>query len=252
LFTFENLYCSRVPDEYVQLRFNATIYSPPPSDVISCVWRFGNRAKGTAEYGPVERRYVRGRIHTVPIPADAVAPDGSLTVGFENADPFGENLEYRSVFHFEAHQTLEVLFGVGTFGGNLLRTLALIFWRLLFLAAVAILAASVFSFPIACVSTLSFYTFVALREFFLEAFEYMSDPGAVGAIFKAIGWVVKAFYLLVPNWQKYNALEMIANGQNVTLMWVISGFGKLGLATLAMVGLACLLFERREVSEVSI
>ncbi|MCP4591509.1 MAG: hypothetical protein GY842_12255, partial [bacterium] len=47
LFTFENLYCSRVPDEYVQLRFNATIYSPPPSDVISCVWRFGNRAKGT-------------------------------------------------------------------------------------------------------------------------------------------------------------------------------------------------------------
>lgn len=252
-FTFRGLELSkRAPDEFLQLRFNATVYNPPVNDVVSCVWWFGDRREGTVEYGPVMRRYVRGRIHTVYVPGDAVAPDGTLTVRFENVDPFGENLQNFTVFHFEEHKTLEVLFVVGGFGGNLVRTVALIFSRLLFLAAVAVLATSLFSFPIACISTLVFYGFVALRDFILDAFEFMDDPGAVGMFFKGVGLVVKVLYTIVPDWGKYNALELFADGRNVTLLWVFDGFGKLGLATLVMVGLACLLFERREVSEVSV
>ncbi len=251
-FQFKNLWCRRAPDQYLQLRFNVTVYNPPPNDVISCVWSFGDRDAGATEYSPVMRRYVRGRVHTVTAPTDAVAPDGTLTVNFVNIDPFDENLARRSMFHFEAHNTLEVLFVVGTFGGNLLRTLALMFCRLLFLAAVAVLATSVFSFPIACISTLVFYGFIALRGFILDAFEFMNDPGWTGWFFRGISYVVKGLYFLVPNWSKYNALELFADGRNVTLLWVIDGFGKLGLATLVLVGLACLLFERREVSEISI
>ena len=252
VFKFKKLRCRRAPDEFLQLRFHATIYRPPPNDVVSCIWYFGDRHRGAVEYGPVERRYVRGRIHTIPVPTNAVAPDGTLTVRFENVDPFAERARGLPVFHFEAHKTLEVLFAVGSFGGNLVRALALMFWRLLFLAAVAILATSVFSFPIACITTLVFYVVVALRGFVLDAFAFMNDPGVIGTFFRGVGWGVTQLYRFVPDWSRYNALELFADGRNVTLLWVLDGFGRLGLATLVMIGLACLLFDRREVSEVSV
>lgn len=252
LFTFRNLLCERAPDKFLQLRFNITVYNPPINDVVSCVWRFGDGREGSVEYPPIRRRYVKERIHTVQVPSDAVGPDGMLTVRFENIDPFGENLNSMPVFHFEEPKTLEILFTVGTFGGNLVRTLALLFCRLLFLASVAVLAASVFSFPIACISTMVFYGLIALRGFILDAFEYMNEPGIIGGFFTGIGWVLTQVYRFVPDWQKTNALELFADGRNVTLLWVFLGFGKLGLASLVLVGLTCLLFERREVSEVSV
>jgi hypothetical protein len=252
-FKFRNLgLCQRAPDQVLHLRFNATVYNPPPNDVVTCIWGFGDRGTGAVEYPPVVRRYVRDRIHTIPAPTDAVSPDGTLTVRFANVDPFADNPRGRPVFQFEAHKTLEVLFVVGSFGGNLVRTLALMFSRLLFLAGVAVLTTSVFSFPIACIVTLAFYGFVALRGFILDAFEFMNDPGLLGNLFKGIGWVVRGLYVFVPDWGKYNAVELLVDGRNVTLLWVLDGYSKLGLATLVLVGLACLLFERREVSEVSI
>ena len=250
-FQFKNLRCERADNQYLQLRFNATVHNPPPNDTVSCVWLFGDREAGTPEYDPGLRRYVRGRVHTVTAPTSTVAPDGTLTVRFANIDPLDENLQSHSIFQFEAHNTLEVLFAVGSFGGNLVRTLALLFCRLFFLAAVAVLASSIFSLPIACFTTTVFYVFVALRGFILESFELMSDPGWIGDFFRTIGWVIKGLYLLLPDWSKYNALELFADGRNVTLLWVINGYGKLGIATLLLVGLACLLFERREVAEVS-
>lgn len=252
VFTFSNLLCERAPDKFLQLRFNATVSNAPINETVSCVWRFGDRREGSVEYPPVLRRYVRGRIHTISVPTDAVGPDGTLTVRFENVDPFGGVEQNYTVFCFEGHKTLEVLFTVGTFGGNLVRTAALMFFRLMFLAAVAVLTASVFSFPIACISTLVFYAIVAMRGFITNAFEYMNDPGIIGSFFKVIGWMVQVLYMVVPDWRKYNALELLADGRNVTLLWVLDGFGKLGLGTLVLVGLACLLFERREVSEISV
>ncbi len=252
IFKFENLLCERAPDKHLQLRFDATIYNPPPNDVVSCIWSFGDRHDGSVEYPPIMRRYVRGRVHTISVPTDAVSPDGVLTVRFDNLDPFGENQRRRTIFHFEQHKTLEVMFVVGSFGGNLVRGMSLMFFRLLFLAAVAVLAGSLFSFPIALILILFFYGMVALEDFFLDAFEFMNEPGVLGKFFDGVAWVVKWFYMLVPAWRKYDALELLANGQNVTLLWVLSGFGKLALATLVLVGVACLLFERREVSEVSI
>ena len=152
------------------------------------------------------------------------------------------------------------IFVVGGFGGNLVRLLLLILCRLMFLAALGLLTTSVFSFPVAALVSLTVYTLAESRVFLDEAFEFFQDSGLPPGLDAVVTFAVqgvftllKGLYTLIPDFAQYNAVELLIDGRNVTLMWVLAGvlwvvIVRTGIVLLA----ACLLFQRREVAEVSV
>ena len=73
-------------------------------------------------------------------------------------------------------------------------------------------------------------------------------------MFRAVFSVlVEGLGYLVPNFARYDPVGLLADGRNVTLAWVLQSVLYLVVVGggLALV-IACLLFYRREVSEVSV
>ncbi len=253
-FEFSDVLCRRSRDNMVHLQYEHRVYNYPPDEIIRYQWFFGDPAKDTEQY-QVPRRDMRERKHTVPVPADAVASDATFRAVFVNVNPYmsmGEP-QYLNTVMFEGDDAVELLFSVGSFGANLVRELALVGCRLLFLAAVAVLAATMFSFPVACLATFTIYALAALRGFLGEALQFMPDEGAVGFLTRSFQYFLHAVYFVIPNFGKVNGLPLLVDGRNVTLKWVLMGVGNLVLIKTTIVLLvACLIFQRREVSEVSV
>lgn len=258
-FEFKGLRFQDRPDLKIQIRYFASAYGVPGDEIIRSVWYVGNPDKGTELY-EFPLRHVVNRYQVIEVRADSVAKDGTLTVHVLNRNPYPNEPQFNTVMTFEATNGIEVLFVVGGFGGNLSRLLLLILCRLMFLAALGLLTTSVFSFPVAALVSLTVYTLAESRVFLDEAFEFFQDSGLPPGLDAVVTFAVqgvftllKGLYTLIPDFAQYNAVELLIDGRNVTLMWVLAGvlwvvIVRTGIVLLA----ACLLFQRREVAEVSV
>jgi len=258
VFEFENVLCDRSEGKEVQVRYKTEVSQYPPDEVFRGLWMAGDAAKGTPVYR-IPVRHVVGRFHGVRIPAEAVAEDNTLTVFFSNENPFQGEPQYNNVIEFRKSSDVEVLFVVGSFEWNLVRLLVLMLCKLMFLAAVALLATTVFSFPVACLASFTIYVLAGTRSFILESFDFASSDQAgmfssaqefflqlVMHLYNTVHWVI-------PDFGRYDAIESFVNGRNVGLVWVLQGVFWLVLVKTALVlGCAMLLFQRREVAEVSV
>ncbi len=258
VFAFENVLCERVRNKQVQIRYKTDVSSYAPDEIFRAMWRVGDAQKGTPVYD-IPVRQVVGRYHTVRVPADAVASDHTLTAYFVNANPFQGERKFRNVIEFRKSSEVELLFIVGSFEWNFVRLLALMFCKLVFLAAVALLMTTVFSFPVACLSSFTIYILAGARSFIEEALNFSSDAHA--SMFSSVTeFVVQGFAhiydmadWIIPNFGRYDAVETLVNGRNVGLVWVLQGIAELAVVkTLILLGLAILFFHRREVAEVSV
>jgi hypothetical protein len=200
-----------------------------------------------------------GRYHIVRVAADVVAPDGTLKVTFLNRNPFADEPDFRNVIDFKPSEPVEVLFIVGSFEGNLVRLLILMMCKLMFLAALAILAASIFSFPVACLCALTVYVFAGAQQFLLDSLDFLSDDyatmfsSAQEFFAQLLIFLFQAVCFVVPDFSRYDAVESLVSGRNVGLVWVLQAVFELALLkTFIVLGLAMLLFQRREVAEVSV
>lgn len=236
----------------VQVRYKAKASRYPADEVIGSLWMIGDPEKNVATY-QTPRRDVNDRFHTISVPTDAVAADGTLRVRFWNVDAFSGDVQFDKMFIFEGERAVEVLFVVGSFGGNLVRLLLLAQCKLMFLAAVALLFATVFSFPVACLCSMTVYVLAATRKFVADAFSMIDKEGLTGGFHWAADGMLKGLYWLVPDFAQYNATELLVDGRNVTLMSVLWGTLWLVLVgTGLMLLIAWVLFYRREVAEVSV
>jgi ABC-type transport system involved in multi-copper enzyme maturation permease subunit len=258
LFTFGNILCDRSPDKTIQLRYKTQITNYAPDEIFRAYWRFGDPAKGTAIY-ELRTRHVIDRYQTIRIPANTVADDHTLAVRFYNWNTFEGDVQSRSIIEFRAADAPEILFVVGSFGWNLVRVLILILCKLSFLAAVALLMATVFSFPVACLGAFTVYVLAGTRAFILEAFDYAShdQAGMFSSVYEfvvqSIAYVYNLVHLVIPDFGYYDAVETFVNGRNVSLVWVLQAMAELTLFKAAVIlGLAILLFYRRELAEISV
>ncbi|MGD2110550.1 MAG: ABC transporter permease subunit [Phycisphaerae bacterium] len=276
VFEFTNVLCDRTRGHEVQIRYKTDVTNYPPDETFRGLWRVGNPNKGTPVYDlPV--RQVVGRFHTVRVPADAVASDHTLTAYFFNSNPFQGERQYNNIMEFRKSSGVELLFIVGTFSGNLLRLMVLMYCKLLFLAAVSVLMTTAFSFPVACLSSFTVYVFAGAQSFLADAMDWVYGGGAVGfgsaiksyfadpwALLKLLSLIKQLFlgglgilvivvFWVTPDFGRYDAVETLVNGRNVSLVWVLQGIVSVAiLRTSFLLGLAMLLFHRREVAEVSV
>lgn len=272
IFEFKNVLCERSHDKHVQIRYKTDITAYAPDEIFRALWRVGNARKGTPVYD-IPVRQVVGRYHTVRVRADAVASDHTLTAYFVNSNPFQGEHKFRNVIEFRKSSEVQLLFVVGSFEWNFLRLLTLMLCKLMFLAAVALLMTTVLSFPVACLSSFTVYVLAGARSFIVEAME-LSSRDVVGlwplvkALVAAPGQILshwtdlvsqtflafcKLVFWVLPDFGRYDAVEPFVNGHNVALVWVLQGIADLVvIRTVIVLGLAILLFHRREVAEVSV
>ena len=93
----------------------------------------------------------------------------------------------------------------------------------------------------------------------VEALDFASDDYA--PLFSSVKeFALQSFMLMygmvhhiIPDFARYNAIEDFVNGRNVSLVWVLDAVVWLVLVKTSIVlGLAMLLFHRREVAEASV
>lgn len=282
-FTFSNILCDRSPSNSIQIRYKAEVIDYPPDEVFRSTWQVGDPDRGATPY-LLFPRHVVGRFQSLKVPADCVGRDGSLTVQFQNINPYA-NPEWFENPEPLFYNTLDItrdgikcLFIVGSFEGNLLRLYVLMLCKLLFLGAVAVLMTSQFSFPVATLASFVVYALAGLRAFMLESLDLMHtsphsiwtllgqffDPlfggewGRASEAFQPLAiallnGVLQGVFKIIPDFNYFDGVETLVNGENVSLVWVLQGIGELVLLqTSVMLGLATVLFYRREIAEVSV
>ncbi|MBN4058857.1 ABC transporter permease [bacterium AH-315-J04] len=257
-FFFDNILCDRSAGNEIQIRYKADVSGYEKDEIFRAVWRMGDRAKGAEAY-ELHVRHVIGRFHTMRVPADAVAPDNTLKVTFVNINPFEGEIQKGNVLHVRKSDGLQVLFIVGSFEWNLIRLLSMMMCKLMFLGAVGLMMATVFSYPVACLTSFTVYTLAGTRSFLEEALEFMTDrnysmfSSVSEFAMQSIAYMYDMVQWVIPSFSRYDAIEDFVNGRNVSLVWVLSALGELVvIKTVVILGLAIFFFYRREVAEISV
>jgi hypothetical protein len=109
----------------------------------------------------VDKQFVPVQANVLSIPANLIDPKGDLTVEIMSLGFDGTNFtpgEGTIVFDPDG---IEVLFAVGSFGGNFARAMGVQWTKLAFLAMLGVSSATILSFGVACL--LAFTIFVAAQ-----------------------------------------------------------------------------------------
>lgn len=203
--------------------------------------------------GDTRRREVAGTyrpraIHTVPVPLEAIGPDGILRVHYENVDPTP------ALLLFDPDDGLMLLPYRGTFAANYVRALLVLYARLAFLAALGLATGTLFSLPVAAFASVSTAFLLLLGDYI----ERMAGQGAFFGTEPAAGWVAlvldrlfalvfQALAFVVRPLRGADPLDLLATGR-----WVGWGFvGQEFLVQMVIYGgvmaLGCAaIFRRRE------
>ncbi len=242
----------RKPDRVLQLRFKAKGMGYASDEALQMGWVFGNSVNAEEYVAPL-RKYVMERYHVVRFPATCVAPDGTLNVRVYNLDYLRQGHKGATIA-FDAGEGLEVLYVIGTFEGNLVRTMFLIWCRLVLIAGVAVFAATFVSFPVACLLVFLFFILSSSGDFVSSALEFgVKGKGPLGPVQFVAEPLLKAVFWIIPQSKTYNGVPTFVDGRNVSLNWDMMIFGKLVMlvTTMFLMG-GCLIFQKRQVAELSV
>ena len=228
----------------LQYRFSSSDTSRSP---VAGLWMVGAPDRPD-RFQKAERSAPDG-VHTLQVPASMVDKDGVLTVDYANVNPIPITVA------FSPDTGLELLEMEGGFGANYVRALLVAFFQLAFLGAIAVTAGSLFSLPVAALTSgyvvllihIGPYlqTLAQQEKFFMSKYSPEPPPGvwdhAVRLIYVAMNVVVTPF-------QSADPLELLSVGQLVSWLWVLSTLilkVAVGAGILALV--STWLFNRREI-----
>ena len=237
------------PDESLFIRFKYDVAVTPPDSQVYSRWFAGDYRQ--IKYGTK----IENRIYTfdrkdpvrtfreIEVPADAVAKDGYLAVGFLN-DPRFNNT---SVI-FPLEDGLEVLYKADTFAGNFMRAVLLVLFRLIFLACLGILASTFLSFPVAILLCLVLFFTASFSGFVIESFDYLSEN--IGVFYSyTFKWMIR----LLPQFDKFSPAKFLIHARLLdwsllaecaALMVCIKG--------LLLLVFALVIFSYREIAKIMI
>jgi len=244
---FENVRVAD-PNESLFIRFKYDVSVTPPDEQVYGLWSVGDYRQ--IKYGrPPETRILhferKDPIRTfreIEVPAEVIARDGYLAVGFLNAP-----LNNTTVI-FPLEDGLQVLYKADTFTANYARAVLLIFFRLVFLACLGVFAASFLSFPVALLLCLVVFFTASISTFVIESFDYLSQSMTLVYSY-SIKWLIR----MLPQFDKVNPTSYLVPGH--LLSW--SALGRV-LAVLVLIKAMVLLvfsliiFKYRELAKVTI
>lgn len=248
---FEGVMATPDPEKTFQIRYKPVVYNYPVDETITTKWSVGN-IEGTRIYDYF-RRDAMDRYQILEVPRDAISEDQKVKVRIQNLSGTQYDSDSMAALRIEQGEPVEVLFQVGSFAGNLIRALALMMCRLMLLAALAVAATCMFSFPVATLVTMTVYVMAIAKGFIDDSYDWVNLKGFAEQVTTWTKTLIDILYVAVPNFSKYDGLQNLVDGRNVPLMWVFQGMLFLFLVRTGIVLLiGCLVFTRREVAEVSV
>jgi len=236
------------PNQSLFVKFKYEVSVNPPDLQVYGRWVVGDIRQiryGTRLETPIynyDRKDLISTFYEFEVPADAVAEDGYLAVGFLNV-PLNN-----TVVIFPPREGLEVLYEADTFTANFIRAAVLILFRLIFLAVLGILAASFLSFPVAVLLSLCVFFTASFSGFCLESFDFLSE-NLSGLYY----YTVRPVVLLLPRFDRFNPTGFLVHAR--LLGWPLLARVALFLICIKAVLLlllALLIFSYKEIAKVII
>jgi ABC-type transport system involved in multi-copper enzyme maturation permease subunit len=241
---------------YLQLRYKAQGLGYLPDESLETSWAFGPSPELAAQQRPIKRKDRKDHYHVINFPADAVGDDGRVFAVVRNDEDRRQDKPPEhpgAVVQFETG-SLETLYVIGTFEGNLARTLLLVWCRVVLIAGVAVFTATFLSFPVACLVTFLFYVLAISGDYVTSAMKFGAPgEGTLGPASLVVQPVLETLFWALPKFARYDGVENFVDGRNVSLMWDLQALGNLVLLlTAAFLLGACIIFQRRQVAELSV
>lgn len=245
---FKDVHPWSEPNTMVFVKFKLDSSVASPDGVIYGLWSVGNlpayqRGDGTltTPIYNVERNSPTRTSQEFFVPADAVTQDGYLGVGFVN----NPNLNPSSV----TIQDLEVLYKVGTFGGNFMRASLLMLVRLIFLAALGITLTTWLSFPVAVLACMVVFSAGLVNGFIVESIDGLS--AGIGLVYM---FTVKPLLAALPRFDgDFNPAGYIVSGRMIRWLFLLKAAGEtIGIKSILLLAFGMLVFRRREVAKSSV
>jgi hypothetical protein len=196
------------PNKSLFIRFKYDVSVTPLDSQVYSQWLAGDYRQ--VKYGTkietriysFERKDTVRTFHEIEVPADSVAQDGYLAVGFLNV-PLND-----TVVIFPLEDGLEVLYKADTFTANFLRAALLILCRLIFLACLGILSATFLSFPVAILFCLVFFLTASFSGFVIESFDSLE-----GSLSSVYAYTLKPVIRFLPQFDKFNPANFLVPGR---------------------------------------
>lgn len=229
-------------NESLFIKFKYDVSINPPDLHVYGRWIAGDIRQIPYNIYTFDRKDLIRTFYEIEVPADAVAEDGYLAVGFLNV-PLNN-----TVVIFPLEDGLQVLYKADSFGANFIRAASLILFRLVFLACLGILASTFLSFPVAILLCLVIFFTATISGFCLESFDFMSE-GLSGAYYYTIRPIIK----LLPQFDRFNPAKFLIHAQLLTwsLLAKVAAF-MICIKSLLLYLLALLIFSYREIAKVII
>jgi len=235
------------PNQSLFVKFKYDVSVNPPDLQVYGRWvvgdyrqvRYGEKIK-TPIY-TFDRKDLIRTFYEQEVPADAVAEDGYLAVGFLNV-PLNNT---PVIFPPDG---LQVLYEAGSFTANFIKAVLLILFRLIFLASLGILASTFLSFPVAILLSLVVFFTATFSGFCLESFDFLSEN--LSGLYR---YTVRPVILLLPQFDKFNPTKFLVPARLVG--WSLLARVALSLICIKAVLLlllALLIFSFREIAKVII
>lgn len=235
------------PNERIFIRFKyETSVTPPDSQVFS-QWFIGDYRQvkyGTESNVPVYSTPLRKdpvrTFREIEVPANAVAEDGYLAIGFVNV-PMNN-----TVVIFPLEDGLEVLYKADSFSANFLRAVLLLLFRLIFLACLGILASSFLSFPVAILFCLVIFFTATFSGFVIESFNFLGKN--LSSIYS---YTLKPVILLLPEFDKFNPAKFLVPGRLLNWLFVAKAAGLMVcIKSFLLLVIALIIFSFKEIAKI--
>ena len=201
--------------------------------------------------GTVRRDWNAGSFQELRVPAQAVTPEGKLYLRYQN-------LERGSTVIFELGRGLEAMQEVGRFFPNFYRSVVVIMFHIILLAALGLMAGSMFSFPVASLLvTFIFFLgisapwFDALWQTVPTAFTFEGNPALTYLLNRALNALMTGVLTVVPNVSTYSPIGDLVHGRLVSWAFVCrTGALMVAVKGGAVMLLATYAYYRRELARV--
>jgi len=230
---------------FIRFKFNAS--QTPVDKNIYGVWYVGDYRQ--VKYGSVNmktpiysvpRKDVVDAVHEFEVPADAVAADGYLAVGFYN-DPANS-----TTVIFPLEKGFEVLYKADSFGRNFVSAILLIFARLVFLACLGVSLSTWLGFPVAILCCFTIFFMGVINGFVVQSFNYLGQSLAMFYKF-----TVQPLIWLLPKFDEtQNVGKYLIDARLIGYGFLAVSGGILLVKSLILLLVGFFIFARREIAKI--
>ena len=224
---------------FVFVRYKQEVSQNPPDLTLWNQWRVGpeDPAVGGGTALPPQKQAIR-TVHEFAVPVTELSPTGDLYVTYGNPV-----VNAPVTVMFPPIDGLEVLYVADTFEANYIRTIAVMYLRLLFLAVLGVAVGAWLSFPVAILLAMAVFMMGLSSSFILDAVKWEA-----GQTHQSL---IRTIMLIWPNLSAYDPVIEIEKGRLVpwqmlikasTIMLLLKG------GVIAFIGY--LVFKFRELARV--